>query len=656
MAIDYGTESSLLRVLRRQRMLLAQRDDVAAGLLTDSYARAWSRVQRDLNRLQDRMEAAAAKGDPMGPSWLGQEARYRQLQASIATELGTWSQDAISTVRANVRGVLEEARDLVPPELEAGTFGGYTFQPWAKLPTRAIEQLTAATLGDGSPVRQLLARMPGDAGAAVRHELITGMALGKSPRDVARRARAAATGLSLTRALTISRTEMLRAYREATAVTFEENDHLLEGWVWQSAGNGRTCPACWAMHGTRHPLTERMESHPNCRCTQVPITKGWRDILEDAAPGAWLALPDAGRKAALGIPKGTDLFARLPPAQQRAILGPARYKLYNTHGVPLSSMMTWHNDPTWGRSPRLRSVRDLMAGEGISDLGLRGFGKPVPKPVPPSLASADIPAQGFATVHEAEAWLRQRFPKMTNVSIEAEYLKPAVMRSEYIRNADNRITGIRRVEVEPARRMPVDPVAVTKLMRELDRLATKFPWATRRLDTFRVKQGGWSSNTYAHANAQLIEVNSAYLYRRDTGGVRMGEAMASDIKGGYHPSVRPGEGLEDIGVLTHEFGHVIHFSALLDRRSSTTGAYIPRGTGVYTDTVAWAFSNFISTVKQTGGVVSQYARKSEYERFAEAFMARELQPRSEWKPYTRKVDELLTKLEQLPYDPNDPLS
>ena len=81
---------------------------------------------------------------------------------------------------------------------------------------------------------------------------------------------------NLTRALRISRTETLRAYREATHRTYQQNSDVIEGWYWLASlsSSGRTCAARIALHGTFHANDERMKTQVNCRCAQLPAVIG----------------------------------------------------------------------------------------------------------------------------------------------------------------------------------------------------------------------------------------------------------------------------------------------------------------------------------------------------------------------------------------------
>jgi len=85
-------------------------------------------------------------------------------------------------------------------------------------------------------------------------------------------------GISLTKALTISRTESIRALREAQSQSFYENPNIVHEWQWQAALDDRTCIVCVLMHGQVFPYSKKLENHPNCRCVMVPKTLSWKEL------------------------------------------------------------------------------------------------------------------------------------------------------------------------------------------------------------------------------------------------------------------------------------------------------------------------------------------------------------------------------------------
>jgi hypothetical protein len=76
-------------------------------------------------------------------------------------------------------------------------------------------------------------------------------------------------GIILGRTLTTARTETMRAARETAHDIYKENG--ITEWIWHSQLSFKTCAFCRSKHGTRHPISEQLLSHPNCRCIAKPV-------------------------------------------------------------------------------------------------------------------------------------------------------------------------------------------------------------------------------------------------------------------------------------------------------------------------------------------------------------------------------------------------
>jgi SPP1 gp7 family putative phage head morphogenesis protein len=218
-------------------------------------------------------------------------------------------------------------------------------------------------LTDGSPINNLAARYGSQGPNVVREALLAGVANGESPRVVARRINKALGGMYGNASL-MTRTEMMRVYRESTRATYLANARYVKGWIWSSALDARTCPICFAMHGTKHALSEPMASHPACRCSMTPDI-----IFRHLAP-----LPD---------PKlGTEVFRGLPEDMQREILGPLAFRAYQQGRIDLPDLVreTWH--PQWGAGRAQRSLSSLIGPDGVAGLRAGNISKALPKPTP----------------------------------------------------------------------------------------------------------------------------------------------------------------------------------------------------------------------------------------------------------------------------------
>jgi hypothetical protein len=161
--------------------------------------------------------------------------------------------------------------------------------------------------------------------------------------------------------MVIARTELLRAYRMASHRNYDANADILDGWVWMSAANSRTCAACFGLHGTFHKLSERMSSHPQCRCAPAPHTRSLFDILgPDGAAQLNLAGYDpADVDTRIRVPAGETLFQNLPEGAQLAVLGgPGALAAYQAGDVHLVDFVGLRRSADWGASHYQRSLRD----------------------------------------------------------------------------------------------------------------------------------------------------------------------------------------------------------------------------------------------------------------------------------------------------------
>lgn len=346
------------RVFRRAaafRAELLRGERAAASEIVRAYGNAWKHIEPRVRDLSKRYYEAENAGERISPSWLFQLERLQSVQRQIESEIAGVVQNAEVRIRAEQWNAVEAARRhaeaLVEPQLPDGISVS-----WSRLNREAVADLVGFT-SNGSPLRELLDELPEDAGAAVREALISGVVLGQSPYVIARRSRAALGG-NMARALRISRTEVMRSYREATLRNYQANAGIVTGWVWHSAVDTRTCPACWAMHGTEHGLDERLDDHVQGRCAMVPRTKSWAELgfagVEETSPQ---------------IELGTEAFARLDEAKQRAILGPAALEAYRAGAIKLTDFVGRRTSADWGTMRYARSLKAILGEEEASRWG-----------------------------------------------------------------------------------------------------------------------------------------------------------------------------------------------------------------------------------------------------------------------------------------------
>lgn len=367
--------SELEEAGRRFRAALLRREQAAASAMVTRYGQAWTAISGSLTVVTDQITAARGRGEVVNQSWLDQQDRLRKLRAQVETELTEFARFASDVTRQNqveaIRAATvnaERAAMLKAAMADADASSGYQTGLqiqgiWSRLPTGALEDL-AGFSADGSPLATLFQSLGAETGTAMEQALSRSLAMGLNPRKIAAEVRRA-TGMGLNRALLISRTETLRAYREATSRTLEANAELLRGWVWVSGLGKRSCPACWAMHGTEHPVTEKLTGHPACRCVMVPLVKG----------------------ADTDVRKGSEVFKTLSEKDQQDILGKSGFNAYNTGAVTLDDFVGVKHSDQWGDHHYTKSLRSILGKDRADTFHPRQvkLNPPAPPPALPTM-------------------------------------------------------------------------------------------------------------------------------------------------------------------------------------------------------------------------------------------------------------------------------
>jgi hypothetical protein len=166
------------------------------------------------------------------------------------------------------------------------------------------------------------------------------MSLSQSPTTVASLVGSALKTI-LHRAIAIATTAIAAAYRGAvdTLVGTNASEKLLGWYWWAEIENGSPCLACIFMHGSKHKLSEELESHIRCHCQKVFFSA-------DTPP----------------MQSGSDWLAQQSVEVQKATFdSDALYALY-TSGTPLSAFVGHESDPVWGSSIFVKSAKDIKKG------------------------------------------------------------------------------------------------------------------------------------------------------------------------------------------------------------------------------------------------------------------------------------------------------
>lgn len=342
------TEDEIRKITRRSY----RHERKAAGEIVRMYEKAWRRVKSSLDSLSIEYEAASNPG----VDWIYQSNRARNFKNQVFQALLAFSNFAEEKIyngqEEAIKLAEEQAKRLTWMIL--GLASSDLTLDWKQIDESNVRAILKI-LREGDRLHRLFESISRESSEAAEDSLIRGILLGQNPRKVAREIRQI-LGTTLSKALTISRTETLRAHREATKESYLLNDDIIDGWLWHSTLDSRTCATCWLMHGTKHDVDESMQEHPNGRCAMIPITKTWEQI--GRSHGVDFSEIQETR---LTVPLGTSLFEELPSEQQIDLLGPSRWLALKSHEITLSELLTTSHSDVWGDHKCLKSLKELFA-------------------------------------------------------------------------------------------------------------------------------------------------------------------------------------------------------------------------------------------------------------------------------------------------------
>lgn len=340
-------------MLRYQQQVEAQVEATVADL----QAR-WQGVAATLDlqiaQLQTQMEAALQAGDQLSMSWITQAQRLASLKSAVMGDVAQFAQQAqqiVGTAQAaaaslGTTAAQEALAASVPPGIN------YTFG----VPPASVLAQAAGAMQPGTPLANLFDSMGPVAAKEMQEALFTGISLGENPRQIARRM-SYSGNTTMQHAEVIARTETMRAWRGAQLENYRANRDVVQQWEWLADYGPRCCGACIAMDGTFHSLDEELNDHICGRCSAIPITRPWSDILGQAGIDA-TGIPETSF-AATPRQTGSQWLAEQSPEMQNRILGPAAAEAYRRGDINLEDLVGVKHSAEWGSSIQKLSLKDL---------------------------------------------------------------------------------------------------------------------------------------------------------------------------------------------------------------------------------------------------------------------------------------------------------
>jgi len=342
-------KKSLNSALTDYRAAMLSREDEAVSATRAAWESAEQKIRTAWDAVTERIQEALDGGQTPDSGWLMAQERYQSLIVQINGELATLGTEvAPSIAEAQASGITDAqkaAQSLT--KAAAGKAPPGVSLNWNAVDVDAVNALIGFA-SDGSPLSELFGDIAPDLVQAATTALTDGLAAGINPRETGS-VLDSLLNVGRARAETIARTETLRAMREATRQSYKANPETVTGWTWVAACDARTCPACWAMQGTEHSVSESLESHPNCRCVMTPRTPSWAELTGDDS------LPDTRPT----IESGETLFGKLSESAQREILGEERFAAYAEGNLDFSALAKRTTDERWGGGMRIATLQEL---------------------------------------------------------------------------------------------------------------------------------------------------------------------------------------------------------------------------------------------------------------------------------------------------------
>lgn len=322
-------------------------DEFRAGLLAQDaaqmreMARRWLEVERRLEGLMldlsYEIDELRAAGKSVKAWKIYRLERYQQLLAQARAETEKYDAWAADLIASNQRSYARDGLSAAQAAIDAAyQDAGVTVGFFNRLPVAAVESM-AGYAADGTPLLELLQASYPETAKKITETLINSVSAGFNPRKTARLMADDMAG-NLDRALLISRTEQLRAYRAASQQQFIESG-VVSGYMRSAAKSPRTCAACLALDGKIYPTDTLMELHPADRCSMTPL-------LKDYPPPRFET--------------GQEWFEKQKPEVQREILGAGRFDAWREGKFEFSRLAKVHHDDTWGDGVSVRPLGELV--------------------------------------------------------------------------------------------------------------------------------------------------------------------------------------------------------------------------------------------------------------------------------------------------------
>jgi SPP1 gp7 family putative phage head morphogenesis protein len=476
------TPGRIYEVAAQFQRELGLSQQAAEDQMLASWRNAYGKIRDEYQQVLDKIADAVEAGEEISPAWLYQQTRLEAAEREARAQMARYAQEAENATQAAQEAAVRASQRHHGALVEQAAAQANLTASFVDPNPDNLRHLTGH-LADGSPLAGLFSGLGEEVAQQARDALVQGVTLGWNPNRMATQI-GQALDMPRHRAITIMRTESQRVYRETARETYMANDDVVASWTWMATLSPRTCPACLAMHGTVHPVTETLDGHPRCRCAMIPQTPSWADLgvegVEDTRPP---------------VPDAREWLEGQPPSVQRAILGQGKWKAWKAGDITLDDMVARTHSADWGTMRRERSLVEIAQGRNANTL-------PTVTPKAPQQPTTGLRYDGRA---EWDRWHDGRDHRIGTVDDTA-----ALWADKSVERAQGRVGD----DLEQVRQ------AKARLKEEQDRLRSYVPDAKERAkaartDTgiLRTREALKASEEYLAASQKALDEAVAYRSR-----------------------------------------------------------------------------------------------------------------------------------------------
>lgn len=329
---------------------LRARDAEAIAEIVDAYQLALVNIQAYFDLLMSQIETLQSQGYEITESLLYTRTRLQQTILQIADEIDKFNVVVEGVIESGkydvIRLAVEESKALINAEIGPNLPQGY-MDAFLHFDEFAVRE-TVARLSQERVVREILGTSSPQMAKDFRQIFVEGIIRGEPPKNVASQLEDR-FNMPYIKAQVTARTEILTSYRNANIESYSLSQ-TVKAWQWSATLDDRTCPICIYLDGQVFSLDTPFASHPQCRCSPLPVTKTFEEMglgfLEEPK------IPDLGLR-------GEEWFKAQSPDKQEYILGKAKYDLFSQGRLNLGDLVDYYDHPVFGPSRQEKSLKHL---------------------------------------------------------------------------------------------------------------------------------------------------------------------------------------------------------------------------------------------------------------------------------------------------------